>query len=52
MIKFILTGFPSPWRAFRRWSVRRRFNKMSLMEQYLVESFGVDPDTLIKRGLL
>lgn len=40
------------FKAIRRWNTRRRFSKLSPAEQRLAFILGIDPDSLIERGLL
>lgn len=52
IMKFILTGFPSPWRFARRKYWRWVFNQLTGTQKYLAEIGGIDPESLIKRGEL
>ncbi|MBT4329520.1 MAG: hypothetical protein HOD58_06300 [Gammaproteobacteria bacterium] len=52
MVDFLLVGFPSPWRAIRRFYWRRRYNRMPTDYRELAEMCGVSPDILIERGKL
>lgn len=49
---WLLAGFPSPWRFLRRWYWRHHWEQMSDEGRAIAYVFGVDYDTLIKRGLL
>lgn len=51
-LKFFLTGFPSPWRWLRRASLRRQFSTLTSTERMICEVGQIDPESLIRRGLL
>ena len=52
MIKFLLVGFPSPWRWARRRYWKRIFNGLTEAHKYLAEMGHIDPESLIERGEL
>lgn len=52
MIKFLLTGFPSPWRWSRRKYWKWVFEQLNGTQKYLAEIGKIDPDSLIERGEL
>jgi hypothetical protein len=52
MIKFLLTGFPSPWRWARRKYWLWVFEQLTGTQKYLAEIGKIDPKSLIERGEL
>jgi hypothetical protein len=49
---WFLAGFPSPWRALRRWYWARRYAALPCALQEVARWGRIDPPSLIERGEL
>jgi hypothetical protein len=52
VVKYLLAGFPSPWRWARRTYWRWVFEQLTGTQKYLAEIGNIDPESLIERGEL
>ena len=44
--------FKKLWKKYKRWKCRYDFNKLRPKDRKLLKAMGIDPDGLIKKGML